>query len=332
MRRISYIQIFFSFILLIGTISFLKFQDDRMFERIIAQEDISINNNSLLQNNQTEVSIHNKNTIVQLLANHLETKLNKSAIILKIVSDIPQIRALPNASLINPSFHGIPKDAEIQNRQIFQNILSIDKDFEVISYLMPNGDMYFQEPYSRQENLTRDNFALRDYYKGAVSTGDTYLGNVIISASSGLPAVLMSIPLYSANDSSSSSEAKHTENLIGLLGANQGISTFNKFLQSLPISKNETAIYVDNNGQIIASSSLSPSSPINKQGQSNAGGNISSLQSFKDVISGKSGYNIENINNKDMLIVYAPVKFKSTIWGVLFFSPLSNDNNNKSIT
>ena len=319
---------------MIGTISFLKFQDDRMFERIIAQEDISINNNSLLQNNQTEVSIHNKNTIVQLLANHLETKLNKSAIILKIVSDIPQIRALPNASLINPSFHGIPKDAEIQKRQIFQNILSIDKDFEVISYLMPNGDMYFQEPYSRQENLTRDNFALRDYYKGAVSTGDTYLGNVIISASSGLPAVLMSIPLYSDNDSnsSSSSEAKHTENLIGLLGANQGISTFNKFLQSLPISKNETAIYVDNNGQIIASSSSSLSSPINKQGQSNAGGNISSLQSFKDVISGKSGYNIENINNKDMLIVYAPVKFKSTIWGVLFFSPLSNDNNNKLIT
>lgn len=332
MRRISYFQIFFSFILLIGTISFLKFQDDRMFERIIAQEDISINNNPILQNNQTEVSIHSKNIIVQLLANHLETKLNKSAIILKIVSDIPQIRALPNASLINPSFHGIPKDAEIQKRQIFQNILSIDKDFEVISYLMPNGDMYFQEPYSRQENLTRDNFALRDYYKGAVSTGDTYLGNVIISASSGLPVVLMSIPLYSSANDSSSSEAKHTENLIGILGANQGISTFNKFLQSLPISKNETAIYVDNNGQIIASSSSSLSSPINKQGQSNAGGNISSLQSFKYVISGKSGYNIENINNKDMLIVYAPVIFKSTIWGVLLFSPLSNDNNNKSIT
>jgi hypothetical protein len=331
MRRISYIPIFFSFILLIGTIYFLKFQDDRIFERIIAQEDISINNNSLLQNNQIEVSIHNKNTIVQLLANHLETKLNKSAIILKIVSDIPQIRALPNASLINPSFHGIPKDTEIQKRQIFQNILSIDKDLEVIFYLMPNGDMYFEEPYSRQENLTRDNFAFRDYYKGAVSTGDTYLGNAIISASSGLPAVLMSIPLYSANDSSSS-KTNNTEHLIGLLGANQDISTFNKFLQSLPISENETAIYVDNNGQIIASSSLSPSSPINKQGQSNDGGNISSLQSFKDVIDGKSGYNIENINDKDMLIVYAPVKFKSTTWGVLFFSPLSNNNNNKSIT
>ena len=272
MRRILYIQIFLSFIILfIGIISLLKFQDDRIiFERIIAQEDdiSTINNISLLlqNNNQTELSIQNKNIIVQLLANHLETKLNKSAIILKILSDMPQIRALPNESIINPSFHGIPKDTEIQKRQVFQNILSIDKDFEVISYLMPNGDMYFEEPYSRQEILARDNFAFRDYYKGAVSTGDTYLGNVIISASSGLPVVLMATPLYSGNNSIISSNANNTENLIGLLRANQDISTINKFLQSLPISENETAIYVDNNGLIIASSSSSsPSSPINKQ-------------------------------------------------------------------
>ena len=327
MRRISYIPIFVSFILLIGTISFLKFQDDRIFERIIAQEDISIKNNNsllLLQDNQTELSIYNKNIIiVQLLANQLETKLNKSAALLELASESPQIKALPNASLINPSFHGIPKDADMEKRQVAQNILSIDKDFGRIFFLMPNGDMYFEEPFSVQEKLTRDNFAFRDYYKEAVSTGDTYLGNVIISASSGLPQVNIAIPLYSsANDNSSSSNVNNTENLIGLLIGDQDIPTINKFLQSLPLTENETAIYVDNNGQIIASSSLSPSSPINKQGQSNDGSNISSLQSFKDVISGKSGYNIENINDKDMLIVYAPVKFKSTIWGVLFFSPL----------
>ena len=307
------------------------------FERIIAQEDIStINNNSLLllQDNQTELSIYNKNIIiVQLLANQLETKLNKSAAILELASEFPQIKALPNASLINPSFHGIPKDADMEKRQVAQNILSIDKDFGRIFFLMPNGDMYFEEPFSVQEKLTRDNLAFRDYYKGAVSTGDTYLGNVIISASSGLPQVNIAIPLYSsANDNSSSSNVNNTENLIGLLIGDQDIPTINKFLQSLPLSENETAIYVDNNGQIIASSSLSPSSPINNQGQLNDGSNISSLQSFRDVISGKSGYNIENINDKDMLIVYAPVKFKSTTWGVLFFSPLSNNNNNKSIT
>ncbi|HSF01081.1 MAG TPA: hypothetical protein VLA48_09335 [Nitrososphaeraceae archaeon] len=126
--------------------------------------------------------------------------------------------------------------------------------------------------------------------------------------------------------------------MIGLLIGDQDIPTINKFLQSLPLTENETAIYVDNNGQIISSSSsslLSPLSHISNQGQSSADdgdGNISSLQSFKDVIADKSGYNIENINDKEMLIVYSPVKFKSTTWGVLFISPLSNNNNNnKSI-
>jgi hypothetical protein len=162
------------------------------------------------------------------------------------------------------------------------------------------------------EKLTRDNLPVRDYYKGAVSTGDTYLRNLVISASSGLLQVNMAILLYSANDNSSKNN--NTENLIGLLIGDQDISTFNKFLQSLSLSENETAIYVDNNGQIIASSSSSsPLSPISKQGQSDDGGNeVSSFQSFKDVIGGKSGYNIENINDKDMIIVYAPVKFKST--------------------
>jgi hypothetical protein len=147
-RRILFIQIFLSFIILfIGIISFLKFQDDRIiFERIIAQEDdiSTINNNSLLlllqNNNQTELSIYNKNIIiVQLLANQLETKLNKSAAILELASKLPQIRSPPNASLINPSFHGIPKDADMEKRQVAQNILSIDKDFGRIFYLMPNG-------------------------------------------------------------------------------------------------------------------------------------------------------------------------------------------------
>jgi hypothetical protein len=63
---------------------------------------------------------------------------------------------------------------------------------------MPNGDIYMIEPYSRQQNLTANNFAFRDYYKGAVSTADTYLGNVVISSSSGLPQSNIAVPLYSS--------------------------------------------------------------------------------------------------------------------------------------
>lgn len=215
-----------------------------MFERVIVQGDISLNNDSLKQNNQTESLIHNKNIIVQLLSDNLETKLNESAAILEIVSTLPQMRALPNSSLIDPSSQGIPKDADASKRQVATDILSIDDDFGRIFYIMPNGDMYFEEPYSFQQNLTRNNFAYRDYYKGAIPTGDTNLGNVVIFASSGLPQVNMAIPLYSANDNGND----HTnKNLIGLLAGDQNISAFSDLLRSLPLSENETALYIDLN-------------------------------------------------------------------------------------
>jgi hypothetical protein len=60
--------------------------------------------------------------------------------------------------------------------------------------------MYLLEPYSRQENLTRNNFAFRDYYRGALDTGGTYLSNILISASSGRPQANIAVPIYSENN------------------------------------------------------------------------------------------------------------------------------------
>jgi hypothetical protein len=49
-------------------------------------------------------------------------------------------------------------------------------------------DMYMEEPYDRQLDLSRNNFAFRDYYQGAIDTIDTkqaFLGDVIVSSSTG---------------------------------------------------------------------------------------------------------------------------------------------------
>ena len=46
---------------------------------------------------------------------------------------------------------------------------------------------YLQEPFILQENLTKTNFSFRDYYKGAIESNDIFMGDVIVSASSGLP-------------------------------------------------------------------------------------------------------------------------------------------------
>ena len=149
--------------------------------------------------NQThyQTTSNNKALIVLLLANNLANRLNKSAAILEITSKLSEVKNHTDASSLNQTLHGTAADVDIQKRKIAGDILSADKDFGVIFFLMPNGYMYMAEPYSRQLNLTKSNFDFRDYYKGAVSTHMTYLGNVIISASSGFTQANIAVPIYS---------------------------------------------------------------------------------------------------------------------------------------
>src|ERR671923_350237 len=160
----------------------------------IASSENQSSPSSLSSNNAT--TLGSKILNIKLLANNLENRLNKSAAILEITSKLPEVRKVSFASSINNTLHGIPKDTDLAKRKVAQDILSKYNDFRVIAFLMPNGDMYMEEPYSRQLNLTKTNFAFRDYYKGAVSTHNTYLGNVIISACCGLPQANMAVPIF----------------------------------------------------------------------------------------------------------------------------------------
>ena len=56
--------------------------------------------------------------------------------------------------------------------------------YQIIIFIMPNGDIYFDEPYSKTTGSTNKQFAFRDYFKGAIRTNDTYLGDPTNSASS----------------------------------------------------------------------------------------------------------------------------------------------------
>ena len=47
----------------------------------------------------------------------------------------------------------------------------------IVVFIMPNGDIYFDEPYSIQQTLTNNQFAFRDYFQGVIRTNDTYLGD-----------------------------------------------------------------------------------------------------------------------------------------------------------
>ena len=255
-------------------------------------------------------SSKDKALTVSLLADNLENRLNKSAAILEITSKLPEVKNPTYASSLNQTLrtlHGIGRDLDIQKRKVAQNILSADKDFGVIFFVMPNGNVYMEEPYSRQLNLTETNFDFRDYYKGAVSTHMTYLGNVFISASSGLPQVNIAVPIYSDENNNNSNSSK---SLVGIWAGGLNLRAFSKSLQSLNLTNNERIVYVDYHGQKIADSNK-------KQGIIKKNESFANLQSFKNAIAGKSGSIIETINGTKMLVSYHAVNAIQTRWVIL---------------
>jgi hypothetical protein len=243
---------------------------------------------------------------LRVLADELETRINKSGEILEITSKLPQVSSTPFASSISPELHGIPEDADMPKKKVAQDILDTDKDFQVISFLMPNGDMYLVEPYSRQENLTANNFAFRDYYRGVVDTHNTYLGNVIISASSGRPQTNIAVPIFSENNGT----------LIGVWAGGLNLTNFSKSLQSLNLTNNERVVYVDQQGQKIADSNNQSLLRPNSLNES-----FADLESFRNAVNGEHGTLIESINGTKMLVSYHPVKVFSTVWAVLAIEP-----------
>jgi Cache domain len=270
----------------------------------LAYTQVNINNTTDSNNSQKNILITN------ILAKNLENRIQKAGAILEITSKLPQVRDAPYADLLNQTLttlHGIPQQADIEKRKVAQDILIADKDFEVIFSLMPNGDMYMEEPYYRQQNLTRDNFAFRDYYKGAVNTGNTYLGNVIISASSGLPQTNIALPVYSIKDNST---------LAGIWAGGINFNVLDKELQSLNLTSlddNARVVYVDNNGQ------KAVDSDVNK---STIPESFANLNSFKAAISGQAGSTIDTMNNNTkMLVAYQPVNAFHNTWAVLLIQP-----------
>jgi hypothetical protein len=251
--------------------------------------------------------------IVSLLANELETRLNKSGAILEITSRLPEVNSVPFADSISPDLHGIPEDADIPKRKVAQDILAVDEDFQLMYFLMPNGDIYFEEPYSRQENLTVNNLAFRDYFQRVLETGDTYLSDVYPSASTVLPQASIVVPIYSEEN-----DINNNATLIGLWVGGLNLTSVSKSLHSFNLtSADERIVYVDGQGQKIADSE-----------ENTANESFFDLQSFRNAITnGESGTITEVVNGTTMLVSYHPVRAFYNTWAVLFMQPYEDGSN-----
>ena len=264
----------------------------------------------------TDLYKNNPLVIVTTLANELETRINKSGAILEITSRLPEVRSTPFANSSSPELNGIPRDADMPKRKLAQDILAADKDFEIVFFTMPNGDIYLAEPYSRQEK-TVNNIAFRDYYKRALEIGDTYLSDVIISSSTGRPQANLVVPIYSEEGDDDNSNAT----LSGLWASGLNLTSLSKSLQSLNLtSAEERVVYVDGQGQKFADSDSSQSILLaaNTSNTSHNESSFADLQAFRNAMNGQSGSTTEIVNGTTMLVSYHPVKAFSNVWAVLY--------------
>lgn len=270
----------------------------------LAYAQININNTTDSRNMQNNLLITN------ILAKNLENHIQKAGAILEITSKLPQVRDVPFANLLNQTLntlHGIPQYADIEKRQIAQNILSSNSDLRDVFFIMRNGDMYFDEPYSEQQSSSKSNFAFRDYFQGAIKTNATYLGQVVTTTgASGAKGAVIAVPVYSIKDNST---------IVGVLGGGIDLGILNKELQSLNLTylnDNIRVIYVDSNGQKAADSDINNST--NPESFTN-------LNSFKEAINGQSGSTIDTVNNTKMLVTYQPVNAFNNTYAVLLMQP-----------
>ena len=279
------------------------------------------NNTSNTNNNNSTIHITataNNSLITNILAKNLENHIQKAGSILEITSKLLQVRDTSYAHLLNQTLstlHGVPRYADTEKRQVAKNIIASNSDLYKIYFIMPNGDMYFLEPYSTQQTLTKNNYAFRDYFQGAIKTDDTYLGNVIIAAAASHPREsVIAVPVYSLRDNSI---------IAGVWVGSIDFGILNKELQSLNIisssdsgngsnNNNTRVVYVDSNGQKVADSD------VNK---SKIPESFAILNSFKSAINGQSGSTIDTVDNTKMLVTYRPVKAFHNTWVVLLMQP-----------
>jgi hypothetical protein len=256
----------------------------------------------------------------------LETKLTKLASALQIASSLPQILQPPNTNLIDPKINGIPEDADIEKRKIAKILLDQFDEFSSIVFLLNNGDVYFDEPFERQLNLTTNNFSFRDYYQVVEQTKKTYLSDAIISNSTGRNQAVIATPVIKEND------------MIGILFGTINFNNYDKFLQSLNLQNNTRLVIIDKNGVKIGDSDKNEISISKKSHEKKE--QFSNLTAVKFALEGKSGSILEKFNGKESQITFLPYDILQNKRILLLIqgcnsdvndSNLCIDNNNKEL-
>jgi len=238
---------------------------------------------------------------VDQLASRIDLIITDAEKILENAAKDENIRNSPYISSIDNNLHGIPESADNEKRIVIRNILSTYQDFESMGYILPNGDIYFVEPYNLQKTLSKSNFSFRDYYKAVTATHDTYVGSIIVSAATNHPVATIAVPIFSKNSS-----------MVGMLASGVDLLTIQKKLSELHSYPDERILVVDNNRALVADSA--------ETGDKN-GAIVPEMGAIQDAFAGKNGTTVESINGQRMFLSYHPITAGQNTWAVVSMQP-----------
>src|SRR5215211_249280 len=299
-------------IIAISSIIILFAANSSSISSIYAQ-DTQYYNNNINENNNSSFLINE----LENIKNILESKVTKLATALQIASNIPQILQPPDISLIDPKVKGIPEDADIEKRKIAKTLLDQFNEFSSIDFLLSNGDIYFDEPFDDQLNLTTNNLSFRDYYQVVEETKKTYLSDAIISITTGRNLAVIATPVINK-------ENEMTGILLGAINFNN----YDKFLQSLNLQNNSRLVLIDKTGVKIGDSTENETSASKESFEKKE--MFSNLTSFKLALEGKSGSIVEKFEGKESQITFLPYDLFQNKRILLLIQGCDRDVNNNS--
>lgn len=238
---------------------------------------------------------------VRSVAYDASKRMSDIASIMEVTAKLPQVMDVSEAHLITIENKGVPQDAAVEKRKVAQNIIASNIGVDAIGFIHANGDMYLEEPYPRQQSLTRTNFADRDYFKGAIATGGPYVGEMYISAATGKSIAALAVPVYSDDGS-----------LAAVWAAYLNLDVLNsRASEVLGSEYGGRAVYIDQKGhEVVYSSELV-----------SADETLSDLQSYADALAGRSGSRAEMHSGTQMYVAYSPVEIPGATWVILAMQP-----------
>lgn len=244
---------------------------------------------------QTEIIESERLIVINQIASRTELRINNAIIILEILSKNPYIVNPPSATLIDEKMHGIPEDVDVNKRNAMRYTFDYYGGFQNMLFLLPNGDVYINEPFFFQKNMTVSNFAFRDWYKEVIDTKDVVVSNVVVSKSSNKPNVVIAVPVFSQDKS-----------VQGILTGSLSLDIIEEKLEELKSYTNERIIIIDNTRTAIADSEH-----ILK------GQRVTLVDAIEDSFSDKHGIFIDTINGTKMVVAHHPIKIGQNTWAII---------------